>query len=377
MIDKKSLDAEVVSATNSPNMGSKDRKMIAGSLFEIVKNYRFIQYLTEKSGGNINDTHHLVETYCCLHQIIYPDDPANYQPNPEDVLTLAQNPKIPKEVRYSIPDWLHHHLIKNGIFDWPEVMETLSGIAPLFLRTNTLKCTDTILSRHLSSLGMEFKIISPHCFQLSKHYNLSRDPLFMQGMFEIQDSGSQQISIFTSPTPGSMVIDACAGAGGKSLHLAALMQNKGCVLALDIHPKPLVSLRVRTEKAGAKIIQSHLYKEIKLADYQGLADQVLCDVPCSATGVLRRQIDQKWRLQPTDLHSLIHIQQAILEQSWQLLKSGGEMIYATCSIIPDENQLQISEFLSHHADAHLMESCFLLPQINGNDGFYMAKMQKK
>jgi 16S rRNA (cytosine967-C5)-methyltransferase len=377
MQDKSPIDTEIATAISAPKMGSKDRKLIAGTVYDIIKNYRFIQYITNKAGGKHENERHILETYCALHAIKYPDDPGNYRPDPDEVHKIQENPDIPPEVRYSIPDWLHHHIIKNGSFDWPEVMETLSGIAPLFLRVNTLKCTDDELATHLKAESIDFDIISPHCFKLNKHQNLSRDAFFLKGMFEIQDSGSQLISTFTAPSPGTMVIDACAGAGGKSLHLASLMNDKGVILALDINPKPLNALKSRAEKAGVLIIKSHLYKEIKLADYKGLADQILCDVPCTATGVLRRQVDQKWRLRPEDLHSLLHTQREIMNQSWDLLKPGGEMVYSTCSILPDENHLQVEDFIAHHADAHLMASQLLLPQTNGQDGFYMAKIKKR
>ena len=172
------------------------------------------------------------------------------------------------------------------------------------------------------------------------------------------------------------VIDACAGAGGKSLHLAALMQNKGKILALDVHTNKLEQLRKRAKRAGIDIIETRLIEGTKtIKRLVNSADALLLDVPCSGLGVLRRNPDSKWKLKPERLLELQDLQKKLLRDYSQMLKVGGRMVYATCSILPSENQRQVQDFLSQHKNFELLAEKTLRPDIEGYDGFYFASLK--
>jgi 16S rRNA (cytosine967-C5)-methyltransferase len=180
------------------------------------------------------------------------------------------------------------------------------------------------------------------------------------------------------PKPGERVIDACAGAGGKSLHLAALMKNKGKILSLDIHERKLEELRKRASRAGADIIETRTIDSSKVIKrLEETADRLLLDVPCSGLGVLRRNPDSKWKLSDEEIEKLRALQSQILESYSKMVKPGGRMVYATCSILPSENERQVEEFLKNAGGTfELLEERKFAPGKDGFDGFYAASLQK-
>ena len=194
----------------------------------------------------------------------------------------------------------------------------------------------------------------------------------------MQDLNSQRIAPELGVRSGERVIDACAGAGGKSLHLAALMKNKGKVLALDVHEKKLTSLRERATRAGATIIETRLIESTKVIKrLEEGADRILLDVPCSGIGVLRRNPDTKWKLKPEDLERLSQTQREILASYTRMCRPGGVIVYATCSIMPSENSLQVHRFLSQNeARFSLEKEETLFPERDGADGFYFARIKR-
>ncbi|HAR19787.1 MAG TPA: RNA methyltransferase, partial [Cytophagales bacterium] len=198
-----------------------------------------------------------------------------------------------------------------------------------------------------------------------------------KGFFEIQDAGSQAIAPFLQAEPGMYVIDACAGGGGKTLHLAALMQNKGHIVALDVEEKKLTNLETRAKRADATIVESCLISDASIARLYQKADRLLLDVPCTGLGVLNRNPDAKWKLSIKEIDRVRKIQQSILENYPSMLKKKGIMVYATCSILPSENSNQVRRFLENHPkDFDLLEEKQIWPS-EGQDGFYMARIQKK
>jgi 16S rRNA (cytosine967-C5)-methyltransferase len=172
------------------------------------------------------------------------------------------------------------------------------------------------------------------------------------------------------------VIDACAGNGGKTLHLAALMQNKGRIIALDTDAKKLEQLRLRARRAGVSIIETRQIESSKTVKRLAQsADRVLLDVPCSGLGVLRRNPDTRWRLSPEHLNNIYGVQRDILERYGKLCKPDGKMVYATCSILPSENQQQVDSYINKVGEKYTLEaSRSILPQDEGFDGFYMARL---
>ena len=193
----------------------------------------------------------------------------------------------------------------------------------------------------------------------------------------MQDVSSQLVGHFANPQPGMRVIDGCAGNGGKTLHLASLMQNKGRIIALDLFPGKLDTLRIRAKRAGISIIETRTIDTTKVIKrMHGTADLVLLDVPCSGLGVLKRNPEIKWRLQPEDLENLKKTQKDILTRYSLMVKPGGKLVYSTCSILPSENSLQIQNFMETHKDKfEVVEEKFISPE-EGFDGFYMVLLKR-
>ena len=268
-------------------------------------------------------------------------DPSILRQNYEAVKNIRQ-------VRESVPDWLdvlgEHEL---GEDQWGLELAAMNQPAHTVIRTNRLKASKTALYDWLSKENINFMML-PWCkdaFVVKHEKSLQRSDAFKKGWFELQDAGSQLIAPFLNVKPGMNVIDACAGAGGKTLHLAALMQNKGNILAMDVDTRKLRILKNRAKRAGAKIIQTQRIPRSTRSLHKS-ADRVLLDVPCSGLGVLKRKPDTKWKLTPDNLRNVRKLQAKILKQYSQMLKVGGRLVYATCSILPSENQHQIDLFLN-------------------------------
>jgi len=200
-------------------------------------------------------------------------------------------------------------------------------------------------------------------------------PLRMDGRLEIQDAGSQMIAPLVDPQPGERVIDACSGAGGKSLHLAALMKNEGRVFGMDVDAKKLRELEYRAKRAGASCLKSKVITASTAADFAEVADRLLIDAPCSGLGTLKRQPDLKWRLKPAALDRVRSIQKELLTAYSTMLKPGGRLVYATCSILPSENRAALDVLLSD-GKFQLIEERPVSPAATGFDGFYAAALRK-
>jgi len=198
------------------------------------------------------------------------------------------------------------------------------------------------------------------------------------GWFEVQDFASQHIVPFSGVQPGQTVIDVCAGAGGKTLHFAAVMQNTGQIFAADPVEKKIMELKKRAKRAGAQNIQCILLntESVTLEKLKAKADVVLMDVPCSGSGVFKRHPESKWTLTAEALTALKQIQNNILHTHCSLVRSGGTLVYSTCSIFPDENELQVQEFLKTHSEFILEAEQMLYPSGEG-DGFYMARLKRQ
>jgi 16S rRNA (cytosine967-C5)-methyltransferase len=212
--------------------------------------------------------------------------------------------------------------------------------------------------------------------EIPQRVNVFQTTMFKEGLFEVQDASSQLVAPFLQAAPGMRVIDACAGAGGKSLHLASLMQNRGRIVSMDVDAYKLKELNKRSRRNGVNIIETRLIDSTKVIKRQfETADCVLLDVPCSGLGVLRRNPDAKWKLSEKFIDEVRNTQQQILKEYSQMLKPGGKLVYATCSILPSENQLQVKSFLDNNSQYTLEEERTILPS-SGFDGFYMARMKK-
>jgi 16S rRNA (cytosine967-C5)-methyltransferase len=218
---------------------------------------------------------------------------------------------------------------------------------------------------------------APDALILKKRTNLFNSPLFAQGYFEVQDVASQLVAPFMQVMPGMRVIDACAGAGGKTLHIASLMQNKGKIIALDSEAWKLDELSKRARRAGVDCIETRPLTDAKiLKRLANTADRLLLDVPCSGLGVLRRNPDAKWKMTPEFIARIRETQLTILQEYTVMLKPGGKLVYATCSILPSEDEDQVRNFLSRNTEYTLEEEHRTWPS-DDKDGFYMARLLKK
>jgi 16S rRNA (cytosine967-C5)-methyltransferase len=212
---------------------------------------------------------------------------------------------------------------------------------------------------------------------LKERKNVFQTKSFLAGCFEVQDRASQKVAPLVDPQPGERVIDACAGAGGKTLHLAALMKNKGKIISMDIHEWKLNELRKRCIRNGVDIVETRLVDSKFSPRQKESAHRVLLDVPCSGLGVLRRNPDTKWKLNPEKLNELLRLQAQLLDEYSEMVKPQGVLVYATCSFLRSENEQQVDSFLSRNPGWELKELVRVNPDQGLGDGFFAAKIQRK
>ena len=285
-----------------------------------------------------------------------------------------------RAIRESIPDWMDQ-ICKTELGEkWDEEIAALNHQAPVVLRVNTLKISRKSLQSIFQKEDIETEILKdyPDALLLRNRANIFRTDAFKKGYFEMQDASSQLVARYMNVKPGMRVIDACAGAGGKSLHLASLMENKGQLIALDIYQGKLNDLKKRAKRNSVHNIDTRLIESTKtIKKLKNSADRVLIDAPCSGLGVLKRNPDSKWKLQPEFIENIKKTQAEILDNYSQMLKVGGQMVYATCSILPSENEEQVQKFLTNHPEFSFISENKVSPAKSGYDGFYMALLEKK
>lgn len=283
-----------------------------------------------------------------------------------------------RKLRESVTDWMDEQGVKElGEDRWEDMLKALNRSAPVYLRVNSLRTTREELQKKLADEGIETvaEIDLPFALRLNRYQNVFGTKAYYAGLFEVQDLSSQRVSEFAQIEPGMRVADACAGNGGKTLHIAALLKNKGKLLAFDTSEHKLDVLRKRAARAGADTVEAkHIISGKVMKRYDTGADRVLLDVPCSGTGVLRRNPDIRWNLHSEDLSRLHQTQQQLLENGSKMVKEGGKLIYATCSIWPSEGEEQIRSFLEKNTDWKLEDEYRTDPVQENSDGFYMARL---
>jgi len=361
--------------------GSRDRSFIAQNTFEIIRNIRLIAACIEITPEELNkeSAFQIFGTWQIIKKIELPKWDEFAQLDYAEILSKYEELIKYRRYRFSIPDWMDEMGINEMGTAWEKEIEAMHNPAKLVLRTNILKIKHKALTDLFRNKNIEFELSEayPDAIILNDRKNLRTTEEYKSGLFEFQDASSQLVSAFLEVSPGMTVIDACAGAGGKSLHLAALMQNKGTIISLDTGSSKLEELKRRATKSGAKIISTKTISNDKIiSDLHNTADRLLLDVPCSALGVLSRKPDNKWKLKPEFIESIKLVQKQILEQYSKMLKINGKMVYATCSILPSENKMQIKRFLVSHNNFILEEEKQILPSESGFDGFFMARMQR-
>jgi 16S rRNA (cytosine967-C5)-methyltransferase len=369
---------------SNPKWGARDRAFIAENTYEIVRWWRRLLILSDlpyqdNKKYSYKQLWKVLGTWLVLQAYSLPDWEEFETTKPLKVKQNAHKSLLRKE-REAVPDWLDTLASQEmGEKEWEQELCASNQQASVVLRTNTLKTNVQELRKMLEEQGIVVSRIddAPDALLLRERQNIFKNKLFLEGYFEIQDVGSQMIAEFLQAKPSMRVIDACAGAGGKTLHLAAIMQNKGKIIALDTEEWKLQELKNRSKRAGISIIESKMIESNKtIKRLENSADRLLLDVPCSGLGVLKRNPDAKWKLSLEFVEQVRKKQEEILDFYPRMLKKGGLMVYATCSLLPSENEKQIEKFLSKYANFRLFAQKHLLPSQYGFDGFYMALLEK-
>jgi 16S rRNA (cytosine967-C5)-methyltransferase len=306
------------------------------------------------------------------------------------------HPDMPDAVRAEVPDWILPLLTARFGSATPAELSALSTEAPLDLRANLLKTTRDEARAALAAEGWEAlpTPYSPWGLRIDGRRPVTSGPAFQTGLVEIQDEGSQLIAVMVDAHPGMRVVDWCAGAGGKTLAMASRMNNKGQIVACDVSRSRLEGAVPRLRRAGVHNVERHLVEpgDKWLKRRAGTFDRVLVDAPCTGTGTWRRNPDARLRLTETDLAELVVKQAAILDDAQTLVRKGGRLIYATCSLLLEENQQQITAFLARHPDFAVIplarawplqtpvpcpgDYLSLTPARHGTDGFFAAVLER-
>lgn len=358
--------------------GSQDRQTVSEIFYNIIRWKKRLEYYMGE-GVKPNNIYKLILAYLLWSKTHYKKFEEFDGIKVADILTKLKKGTVPtKAIEYSIPDWLAETLEKELGKNWEREMLALNEQAPTVLRTNSLKTTPRELIADLNDENVEAFTIKnyPDAVQLAEKKNVFLTSAFKDGLFEVQDASSQKIGELLDVKEGMRVVDACAGAGGKTLHLAALMKNKGQIIALDIYEWKLAELKRRAKRAGAHNIETRLISDNKVIKrLHEKADRLLIDAPCSGLGVLKRNPDSKWKIDQDFIDRIKGEQQQILQDYSKILKKGGQMIYATCSILPSENNEQVKIFLANNPDFTLVKDQKIMPS-EGYDGFYMALIKR-
>lgn len=386
-----------------PRLGMRDRAEVAEAVYDILRNLRRYRQLAESGRGNATRRLAVLGLANVLGAAeLYP------MLDPEEAAWLERVRKIdiqtlPRAVRHSLPDWLDEAL---GQMDDPEsLMAALNKPAALDIRVNPLKAErDAILAELVAHWEAdaqrgpkpEATPWSPWGIRLFGRTALNRWSRFTDGSVEVQDEGSQLLALLVGPRRGEMIIDFCAGAGGKTLLIGALMRSTGRLYAFDVSQSRLARLGPRLARSGLSNVEPVTIaheNDTRVKRLAGKAQRVLVDAPCSGTGTLRRNPDIKWRQNPEALAELCALQARILASAARCVAPGGRLVYATCSLLPQENEAQAEAFLAAHPDFQAAQVGDLLgdrstvaatgpylklrPDVHGTDGFFAAVFERR
>jgi 16S rRNA (cytosine967-C5)-methyltransferase len=380
-----------------PKLGSRDRGFIAETAFAILRHMRLLEHLAGSRAPRP-----LILTYLAriegmnLRQL----EPL-LKARERDwfgQMKACSAKDLPLGVQADFPDWLVEKL--RATMSDAEILElgrAMQAAAPLDLRVNTLSATRDDVLAQLVRDGFEAAPTpySPIGIRLGGKPAVNRHALFTAGRIEVQDEGSQLLGFLLAPTRHDMVVDFCAGAGGKTLMLGAMMHSQGRLYAFDVSDKRLAKLKPRLARSGLSNVHPQVIaheRDPRIKRLAGKIDRVLVDAPCSGLGTLRRNPDLKWRQTPEGVAELTAKQASILESAATLVKKGGRVVYATCSILPEENEAIVEAFLAAHADFRLLDCAGILkqqhvgldtgnclrlsPARHGTDGFFAAVLKR-
>jgi 16S rRNA (cytosine967-C5)-methyltransferase len=380
------------------SLGQRDRAFIAESVFGVLRHKRVLDHLAVQGSPRRLLLAWLVrfggQSVRELAPMVKADESewlAQIKGAPLD--------SLPPAVRAELPDWVYEHLARElGEAEVLTLGRALQEPAPLDLRVNLVRSDRESAIASLRKSGIEATPTpySPVGIRVEGKPAINRHPLFLEGAVEVQDEGSQLIGYLMAPRRHDLVVDFCAGAGGKSLMLGAMMHSQGRVYAFDVSPGRLARLKPRLKRSGLSNLHPHLLRsehDTKVKRLAGKIDRVLVDAPCSGLGTLRRNPDLKWRQSPEGVDEMRVKQAAILHAASTLVKTGGRLVYATCSLLREENEVIVDAFLAEHPEyaplscASLLEQQGISPQtgdrlrlwphLHGTDGFFAAVFERK
>jgi len=379
-------------------LGHADRAFVAETVFAVLRRGRSLE---ARCAGKLSDRRRLLAALAVTRGWSQRELAPVLKASEEEWLAAAKampEADFPPAVRCDLPDWLYNRLeTQFGADATLALARALNQPAPLDLRVNTLKANRDAVLAQLAEDGISAMPgpLSPIAVRLRDKPALAKHPLFVEGAVEVQDEGSQLLGFLLEPKRGEMVVDFCAGAGGKTLLLGALMRNTGRLYAYDVSDKRLANLKPRLARSGLSNVHPARIeheRDQKIKRLAGKADRVLVDAPCSGLGTLRRNPDLKWRQSAASVAELTVKQTAILNSAAKLVRPGGRLVYATCSLLSAENDEIITAFLAAHADFTLTpaseilarqeiaydgELLRLLPHVHNTDGFFAAVLDRK
>lgn len=383
--ENKYADKEIAKALKrDKRWGSRDRSFIAETTYDIVRWKRLYAEIADvKQPFSRPNLFRLFAVWATLRGIELPDWKQLEETPTRRIKGRFDELNQTRKYRESIPDWLDELGVEElGEEKWTKELAALNQQAPVVLRANTLKNNKKSLQQSLFKEHIETHTIKGYtdALELDERANVFSTQAFKNGLFEVQDASSQLVAPFLEVEPGQRVVDACAGAGGKSLHLASQMQNKGQLIALDIYESKLKKLKKRARRNGVHNVETRVIDSNKvIKKLHNSADRVLLDAPCSGLGVIKRNPDSKWKLEPEFVDRIMGVQQDILQNYSKMVKKGGQMVYATCSILPQENTEQVKTFLASEngKEFEFVRERNVFASETGFDGFYMALLKRK
>ncbi len=385
-------------------IGSKDRAALSTRLYAVLRHQARLDWWLEKYGVNVSPRARLlawlslgeslstkaIDEICSGGKFA----PAPLADDERGLLKKTagsgiEHPEMPEDIAAECPPHLYDILKQRFGKNFNREMAAMLTQAPMDLRVNILKSTREEILKILEETGIKAVAcpLSPWGIRVFERPSLANLSILQDGLVDIQDEGSQLVALATDAKPGERVVDFCAGAGGKTLALGAMMGNKGRITACDVMERRLKASTERFRRAGLHNIETHPLTSERdpwVKKHKGMFDRVLVDAPCSGTGTWRRNPDTRWRNLGPDLETLLKLQTDILDSAARLVKAGGRLIYATCSLLPQENEKQIEHFLSSHPDFALMpcglkgaDYLSLTPAQHETDGFFTAVLVKE
>ncbi len=378
-------------------IGSKDRAAISTRAYRIIRAYHRLCWHIARAGAEVNVRNLVIadlmlggETSVASLAEMFSGERFAPAPLTEEEAKLAaalekqdlETPDMPVREKTECPEWALASLQRSFGDNFAAEMEAMHAPALTDIRVNVIKATrDNVLAK-LKKDGFDAAAgkLSPYAIRVEGRPQLSQHEFYKDGTIEFQDEGSQMIAVFANAQPGTQVADYCAGAGGKTLALAAAMNNKGRIVALDVLGNRLEKAKLRFRRAGVHNIETHalgLEGDKWPKRHKNYFDLVLVDAPCTGSGTWRREPDRRWRQLGPKLEELLALQREVLENAQRLVKPGGRLVYATCSLLADENEDQVAAFVAAHPEFSVSGDFLkLTPLQHGTDGFFAAAFEK-